>query len=334
MRAGSGTPRVFPAALAAAGVLALAGCGYIGEPLPPLLNIPARVTDLAAVERGGHIIVQFSLPRLSTEGAVLRRPPELDLRAGPAAAPFDADAWAAGAQRFQQPPITKDRVRYELPVNGWPGKEIIIGVRAIGAKGRDAGWSNFAVLAVVPPPVRPTDLRAEAVPEGVRLTWVGQGALYRVWRRGPGEQAFTPVGDTGQPAWTDARTVYGSTYEYLVQAIVKTASGVAESENSAETRITPADRFPPAVPTGLAAVASTGSLELVWDRNTEPDFAAYRVYRATAGGPFVRIAETGATPSYSDRAVEAGKTYRYAVAAVDTSGNESKLSEPVEVTAP
>ena len=38
--------------VAAAAAALLAGCGYIGDPLPPLLNIPARVTDLTAVQRG------------------------------------------------------------------------------------------------------------------------------------------------------------------------------------------------------------------------------------------------------------------------------------------
>src|SRR2546426_1720442 len=33
---------------AAAAALILNGCGYIGEPMYPLVNIPKRVTDLAA----------------------------------------------------------------------------------------------------------------------------------------------------------------------------------------------------------------------------------------------------------------------------------------------
>ena len=49
-------------------VLMLSGCGYIGEPMYPLVNIPKRVTDLAAVERGAAIIYQFTLPSLTTEG--------------------------------------------------------------------------------------------------------------------------------------------------------------------------------------------------------------------------------------------------------------------------
>jgi len=56
--------RRFLTALAAV----LSGCGYVAGPLPPLANIPARVTDLAAVQRGGKLIVQFTVPQLTTEG--------------------------------------------------------------------------------------------------------------------------------------------------------------------------------------------------------------------------------------------------------------------------
>ena len=51
-------------------------------------------------------------------------------------------------------------------------------------------------------------------------------------------------------------------------------------------------------------------------------------------GDFARIAEFVDSPAFSDRQVEAGKKYRYAVAALDITGNESSRSSIVEVTAP
>ncbi|MCL5743099.1 MAG: hypothetical protein M1541_04090, partial [Acidobacteria bacterium] len=75
------------------------GCGYVGEPLPPLLNIPERVTDLAGYEKGSKIILQFSVPRLTTEGVVIKRPVRIEVRGGPApAGEFNADAWASEAK--------------------------------------------------------------------------------------------------------------------------------------------------------------------------------------------------------------------------------------------
>jgi len=43
-----------------AGAAGFTGCGYIGEPLPPALNIPSRVTDLRAVEFGDKILAEWT----------------------------------------------------------------------------------------------------------------------------------------------------------------------------------------------------------------------------------------------------------------------------------
>lgn len=322
-----------PALLIAAALL-LSGCGYVGEPMPPLLRIPVPVTDLAAVQRGTRIVVQFTVPQMTTEGTLLRNPPQLDLRAGVGPIPFDAGAWAAGAKPLGEGPVEGGRARYEVPADGWTGSEIVFGVRAAGSSGRDGGWSNFVVVAVVPPPPRPEGVRGEAVAEGVRLTWQGQTGLFRIFRRGPGEQAFKPAADTPQPTWTDTAAEYGKTYEYLVQSVVKTATGEAESEPSAPVPVTPVDTFPPALPSGLKAVAATTGIALAWERSAEPDFGGYRVYRAAPGAELKPIADTGQTPSYTDRNVESGKLYRYAVSALDSAGNESRPSAAAEVTAP
>ena len=79
---------------------------------------------------------------------------------------------------------------------------------------------------------------------------------------------------------------------------------------------------------------TANSIELTWGRDTEPDLAGYRIYRAEAGGEFKKVGETAEAPSYSDRQIEAGKKYRYKVSAFDTAGNESKQSAEIEVTTP
>ena len=63
-------------------------------------------------------------------------------------------------------------------------------------------------------------------------------------------------------------------------------------------------------------------------------YTSYRVYRAQANGALEKIADVTAVPNYSDRKVEHGKSYRYAIAAVDRAGNESPRSAPIEVAMP
>jgi hypothetical protein len=75
------------------------------------------------------------------------------------------------------------------------------------------------------------------------------------------------------------------------------------------------------------------AIDLAWERNTEPDFAKYIVWRAAGDGPFEKLGETD-SPVYSDKAVKSGTRYRYSISAVDQKGNESQRSAPVEATAP
>jgi hypothetical protein len=319
-------------------VLLLTGCGYIGEPLPPLLRIPARVTDLAAVQRGSNLIVQFSVPAVTTEGTLINKADRLDLRIGPSpGTTFNADAWAAGAKAVGGAVVDNGRARYLIPASEWMGKEVQIAVKVIGANGRDAGWSNNAAVTVVPAPEQPLDLSARPDPQGVHLSWHAAASSYLVFRRGPEElheRDFALLGNSDKPEYTDATAEFGKTYSYVVQSIAKAGKGQVESDLSKEIEIAPVDTFPPSVPTGLTAVPSTASIELVWERNPEPNLAGYRIYRALGSGPFERVSDTQELPTFSDHKIESGKVYRYAVSAVKRNGFESKLSAPVEASPP
>jgi len=319
----------------AAPLLFLCGCGYIGEPLPPLMNIPGRGDNVAAVQRGSNIIAHVTLPAYTTEGVVLKQSVRLDLRIGPKPdGSFNAVAWAAGAKAVGGGTIANGIAEYRIPATEWIGKQVSIAVKVIGANGRDAGWSTPAELTVVAPPEQPRDLSAEAVPQGVRLTWHGSGSAFAVLRRGPDEPDYRALGRSPTPEYIDATAEFGKPYRYLVQSMVKVGDGEAQSELSSEAAIAPVDTFPPAAPVGLTAVPSTASIELVWERSTEPAVIGYRVYRAPGSAAFELLADAQLLPTYSDRKIESGKTYRYAVSAVKSNQKESKLSEAVEVAAP
>jgi hypothetical protein len=310
-------------------LLLLGGCGYVGEPLPPALNVATPVRDLRAVEYGDHIMIDFTIPALTTEGIVLKSVGTVDLRAGSGGNPFDTNRWAAEAKRIPVNATSPGAVQAKIPVIDFVNRGIVIGVRMINPKGRASEWSNLVPLIVTPPLVRPASLNAEATASGVKLTWQGPGPAYRVFR-GTGADKPTVIGNSDRAEYVDATAEFGKSYSYIVQSV----SGTTESEISQPAAITPIDKFAPAVPEGLTVVAGIGSIELVWDRNTEPDLRGYRVYRATDGGALERIAEMVDTPAYSDRQIETGKRYRYAVSSVDQAGNESTKSAIAEAAGP
>jgi hypothetical protein len=94
------------------------------------------------------------------------------------------------------------------------------------------------------------------------------------------------------------------------------------------------DVFPPASPSGLAAVGSDGTVVLDWDDNGESDLGGYEVYRSqSSGGPYTKLtASPISTSSYQDNAVTNETAYYYVVTAVDLSANESAASTEVSAT--
>jgi hypothetical protein len=328
-------PRWRAVGLLAAPLMLWSSCGYVAPPLPPLMNIPGRGENLAAVERGSVIIAHVTLPTLTTEGVVIKQSVRLDLRIGvKPAAPNKMDEWAAAAKPVGGATTAKGIAEYRIPAADWVGKQVLIAVRVIGANGRDAGWSVPAELAVVAPPEQPHDLNGEVVVQGVHLTWHAQGSLFAVLRQGPDASGYGEVGRSPKPEYIDTTIEFGKRYSYLVQTIAKAGEAEAQSDLSNEWTVTPLDTFPPATPAGLAVVPSTSSVELVWERNIDANVIGYRVYRALGDGALERLADAVELPAYSDHRIEAGKTYRYAVSAVKTNKVESPLSAPVEVTLP
>jgi hypothetical protein len=303
----------------------------VGDPLPPLRNIPGPIADVAAVQRGGRLIVQFTPPTLTTEGMPVPTPLRVDLRVGVAVNPFTPEGWASQAKQIPEVGVKDGLARYEIPAAEWAGREVTIAARTIGSNRKDSGWSNFVNLEIVPEPEKPAGVRPESTAKGVRLTWQGGAGRYHVFRRAGDEKEYRLAASPEQPEWVDEGVETGKTYSYLVQRIVPAGVKTAESELSGAATITVKDSFPPATPTGLRAVGATSSIELTWERNTEADLAGYRVYRSAGDGPFEKVGDV-AVPAYSDRAVEAGKPYRYRVTAVDASGNESERSSEVAVT--
>jgi hypothetical protein len=153
-----------------------------------------------------------------------------------------------------------------------------------------------------------------------------------------------PAGIESHLSLTDSSIEWEKTYEYRAETVT-----VIAQKNKPELRIegddTPRvtvfahDIFPPAVPSGLQAVASGPGqktfIDLVWAPVTDVDLDGYNVYRHEEGLAAVKVnAESVKTPAYRDANVLSGKYYFYSVSAVDVRGNESARSDEANETVP
>lgn len=323
----------------AAMLAAATGCGYIGAPLPPALNIPVKITDLRGVQRGDKIILEFTPSLKATDGILLTRLSSIELKAGPPPeGPFDLNRWAEGATTIPVPDTSADPHEIEVPVAPWAGKTTVFGVRSFSPKGRPSQWSDVLILDVLPPLLTPVGLKADGAAQGVYVYWSrqgsAQGAQWRVFRQDEGQKDPVQLGIAGENSWMDRTAQFGATYSYSVQEIEKAGDKTAESEVTEPVSVKYEDKFAPAVPANLTAIGGVKTVEISWERSTEPDFKAYQVYRAEGDGPMVKLGAPVTNPSFSDTTVVSGKTYRYAVSAIDDKGNESGMCPAVEITAP
>jgi len=345
--------------LAAAGfglpLLMMAGCGLAAAPQPPSLKLPEPVTDLTAQRIGDEVELHWTMPKRDTDKVLLSGNQKIQVCRG-----VDSGACAAvGTASFA--PQASAAYTDHLPATLNSGPPLLLNYTVIleNHAGRSAGPSNVAVTAAGTAPRQIENLRAQARPDGVALTWTSEGGeeTVRINRKvvetagskkpqnpaqTPQEQTLEYSGkDEGQVLDHDAALDH--TYAYTVQRIAKlTVQGQSvevDSLSSSTITINARDVFPPAVPKGLQAVADpeARTIDLSWQPNTEADLAGYMVYRRDAGSnmPPVKISSTvQPVPSFRDTGVTPGHGYEYSVSAVDHDGNESARSAEVEEALP
>ena len=141
--------------------------------------------------------------------------------------------------------------------------------------------------------------------KGVEVKWdaVKFADSYNVYRKQPGGK-WTVYKNIKTTTYTDTTAENGKTYVYTVRACnEKTMSGF---KPSAEYKFVDKIDF-------VSIGASKNGVKLVWNKN---DAATnYYIYRSVNGGKWVRhaVVKGNTKTTYTDTAVESGKTYRYRV---------------------
>ena len=130
---------------------------------------------------------------------------------------------------------------------------------------------------------------------------------------------------------------FGTERCFFVRPVDTVFGTVVQGPASPITCVTPRDTFPPAAPKQLAAIGSTGVINLIWEPNIERDVAGYIVLRGEAPGDTLQALMTApiTATNYRDSDVKPGVRYVYAVVAVDKAEppNLSAQSNRAEETA-
>ncbi len=345
--------------------LVLGGCGKKGPVVPPEYRVPAAPSELRASVEERAIVVSWTNPRTRADGSRLRdlalvrlfrrdevpdAPPKPAMLSGDRVVGFQEivrlaldGAPPAGVQVQGGTVSVTDGAGLTF------GRRYVYVVSAQDALGRSSPPSQRLVVTFLAGPAAPSGLAARPGDKELRLTWGAPGSFidgtpatgelrYVVLRAaGDGALARVTPAPIAATTFTDTGLENDTTYRYAVQAVRVDPAGMALGPASAPVAVTPVDTTPPSPPTRLIAIPAAESVRLAWNASPEDDVALYAVYRAEGTGAFIRIATIlPATTLYTDRDVQSGRTYRYAVTALDRArkANESPRSNDVSVTVP
>jgi hypothetical protein len=310
------------AALASAGIGAglATGCGAPAAPLPPTLNLPQPVRDLAASRAGNTVHLTFSVPQKTTDKLPVRGPMTAKLCRSVENGPCEpAGTLAIPAQQKSSsmddnlpPALTQGSPRlltYRLSILN----------RAEKSEG-DSGPA-YAVAGAAPAPV--TGFSAMPTRKGIVLSWqrIALSPDATEWirfdrtrtseaplpaqtpagtrnpltgRKAPeeaAEQAFRvpETAEARSPSALDVTAHTGNSYRYIAQRVQQ----VTVAGRTIETASLPAapaetayrDVFPPPVPIGLVSAADTTAkaIDLNWTPDVDPGLAGYNIYRRAVG---------------------------------------------------
>jgi hypothetical protein len=345
--------------------LMLASCAQTGPPLPPSLELPRPPTDLRASRKGNAVTLTWSEPTLTTDRQSVRSLGPTRICRATAAEMTECGNPAGDVAAPHEPPSRSGQARRQTFTDSLPSTvqeqnptgEITYAVEVLNRDGRGAGLSNRVHAPAVPTFPLPENPAAELTGDGIAVTWTSAGETtsvpgvqhrYRIYRRdeSSGKDVVAgemPAGEAGPARFLDSSFEWEKTYLYRITAVsivTRPGSDVrVEGEDSSALRVVAHDVFPPAVPTGLQAVASGEGqkpfIDLIWAPVTNADLAGYNVYRRDANGAAAKLnSELVKSSAYRDSALAAGTTYVYSVSAVDLRGNESAKSEEVSEQVP
>lgn len=292
-------------------VMAVSGCGAPAAPLPPTLNLPQPVRDLAATRVGNTVHVTFSVPQKTTDKLPVRGAMTARLcrsvEGGPCQ-PTVSVTIPAQQKSFSMDddlpaPLTQGPARllaYKLTVLNRAGKSdeestpvyvaagsapatvtgftamprrngIVLSWQGVDPPAGVTAWVRFDRVRTSAPPVQPQAAQSSMAHD--HLTGAKPDAE-------PAEQILRVSENAGghPSSAIDATAHTGNTYRYIAQRIYQVAQVALDgrvieiaSQPSVPADTAYRDVFPPPVPVGLVSAADSSARSIDLDWTPDVD---------------------------------------------------------------
>ncbi len=188
-------------------------------------------------------------------------------------------------------------------------------------------------------PEPPTAIKKVLYGKSIQLNWHKENketdfAGYKVY------QAHVKGGDTVlfNPVNLELLPFKDSTYRFSVPEFglyffkVAAVDDEGNEAYSAELIVDVIDNEPPGIPLNVTVISDTARLIITWDKNKEPDILGYKIYRSIKNDKSNLALRSPdvlrENVFYDSLPANALNEFTYALIALDTSLNESKLSKP------
>lgn len=294
----------------------LAGCGRVGDPLPPFVRIPQAASDLSVSQSAYDVRFQWTSPALNVDQSA-----STDL----AFAEILADDVLL--ERIEA--VAGETQGFQIDARDLSRVSRVYQMRFVTEEGRVSDLSNGVEFTVVDVPEGSGSPQAAVDQAAVRLEWdppfrnPSLASHYRVYRSGE-----LIAAEIRGESFEDTSFDEGAEYTYQIVPVREIDGRLIEGVRYDPLTVVAVDRTPPGPPSDPTALNFPGGAFLRWAPNPETDLASYRVHRQGEDGQVTSVGESRTT-GYEVEGAVAGEVY--AISAVDRSGNESDRSASVTI---
>ncbi len=318
------------------GTLLLAGgCGFKTDPVPPDSIVPKAIEDLRHSVSEKGVTLTWSFPTETIRGTDLTDITTFDVyRAVVPVKDYCPTCPIPFSEAVQIPggvvdPEGARQGVYETALLR-SGHKYFFKVLARTSWWAASADSNIISFVWHIPAKGPEAVKAEGKDSSAIISWqpvtqlmdgqnISYPLLYQV-QRSKDDAGFANIGNpTGETRFVDTALLNGMTYYYKVQSILMVDDNAVSGGLSGSVSVTAVDQTPPAPPTGVTVIQTSGGVKVFWDKSRDADVKGYRVYRRSAAEKTAKFIGdvSGIYSIFEDTTVPKDGSYYYSVTAYD-----------------